>query len=74
MKAVEFKGKLSDEDNMVVPGEIARQIPAGSNLRVILLWDDDGDDWLRIGKERFADAYAPEDVVYEKLIDEPASR
>lgn len=73
MKAVEFKGKLSDEDNMVVPAEIARQIPAGSNLRVILLWDD-GDDWLRIGKERFADAYAPEDVVYEKLIDEPASR
>jgi hypothetical protein len=73
MKAVEFKGKLSDEDNMVVPGEIARQIPAGSNLRVILLWDD-GDDWLRIGKERFADAYAPEDVVYEKLIDESASR
>jgi hypothetical protein len=73
MKAVEFKGKLSDEDNMVVPAEIARQIPAGSNLRVILLWDD-GDDWLRIGKERFADAYAPEDVVYEKLIDESASR
>lgn len=74
MNAIEFKSKLSAEDNMVVPGEIARQIPAGSDIRVILLWDGDGDDWLRVSKERFADAYAPEDAVYEKLIDEPVSR
>lgn len=74
MKAVEFEGTLSDGDRVVVPGRIAKQIPSGSDVRVILLWDDDSDDWRRFGNERFADAYAPEDEVYEKLIDEPASR
>lgn len=75
MKAVEFEGRLAPTEQISVPGEIARQIPAGSNVRVILLWDDSAEaDWRNLARERFAEAYSPEDSVYEKLIDEPPSR
>ena len=75
MKAVEFESRVAESDQIPVPGEIARQIPAGSNVRVILLWGDgEHDDWRDLSRERFAAAYAPEDSVYEKLIDEPPSR
>jgi hypothetical protein len=75
VKAVEFEGRLAPTEQIAVPGEIARQIPAGSNVRVILLWEDgEQDDWRNLARERFAAAYGPEDSVYEKLIDEPPSR
>ena len=75
MKAVEFDGTLASGDNIQVPPEVARELPAGSTVRVILLWDGEQDDaWSRKTRERFAAAYAPEDSIYEKLIDEPPSR
>ena len=37
MKALEFEGRLFPDDRMEIPDEIARQIPAGSDVRVILL-------------------------------------
>jgi hypothetical protein len=75
VKAVEFEGRVAPSEQITVPGEIARQIPAGSNVRVILLWEDsEQDDWRDLARERFAAAYAPEDSVYEELIDEPSSR
>jgi hypothetical protein len=75
MRAAEFEGRIASTDQIAVPGEIARQIPSGSSVRVIVLWEDsEHDDWRNLARERFAAAYAPEDSVYEKLIDEPPSR
>ena len=77
MKAVEFEGRVAPTDNISIPEEIARQIPAGSAVRVILLWEEgeqDQDDWRSLSRERLAAAYAPEDSVYEKLIDEIPNR
>jgi hypothetical protein len=75
VKAVEFESQVAPSDQIPVPGEIARQIPAGSNVRVILLWGEgEQDDWRELSRERFAAAYAPEDSIYETLIDETPSR
>lgn len=75
MKAVEFEGQLTSGDQIQVPPDVAHELPAGSHVRVILLWESgEEDDWRRLSQERFASAYAPEDSVYEKLIDEPPSR
>ena len=75
MKALEFEGRLFPDDRMEMPDEIARQIPAGSDVRVILLWEDgEQDHWRTLSRQRFAGAYAPEDSVYENLIDEPPPR
>ena len=75
MNAVEFDGALTSGQTISVPAEVARELPAASHFRVILLWDGAGDpDWRRLTMERFAAAYAPEDSVYEALAHEPPSR
>ena len=74
MKSVEFESRVAPSDQIPIPGDIARQIPAGSNVRVIVMWGDgDHDDWRDLARRRFASAYAPEDAIYEKLIDDPPS-
>lgn len=75
MKAVEFEGQLTSGDNIRIPPEVAGQLPPGSHVRVILLWEGhEEEDWRRLSQASFAAAYAPEDSVYEKLIHEPPSR
>jgi hypothetical protein len=75
MKAVEFEGELASGGNIRIPPEVACELPAGSHVRVILLWEgNEEEDWRRNSLERFAAAYAPEDSVYEQLIHEPPSR
>jgi hypothetical protein len=75
MKAVEFEGKLASGGNIRIPPEVERELPAGSHVRVILLWgSNEEEDWHRFAMERFAAAYAPEDSVYEQLIHEPPPR
>lgn len=75
MKALEFESWLADGDKIQLPQEVAKQIPEGSAARVILLLEpEDEANWRRLSAERFADAYAEEDAVYEKLIDGPAIR
>jgi hypothetical protein len=77
MKTIEFDTKLTTSDQIPVPADVAGQLPAGSNVRVILLWktdEDEDDDWRRQSLERFAAAYAAEDSVYEQLADDAPSR
>ncbi len=47
-------------------------IDAGRIL--VLLWEADDDAWRAAGAERLAAAYAPEDAVYEQLMDEAPLR
>ena len=76
MKAVEFKGTVAPEGHIAVPPEVALQVPRGEQLQVVLLWGTPNDDvaWRVAGRRRFEAAYAPEDSVYEQLIDETPSR
>ena len=75
MKALEFDGRVANQDRIELPPEVAQQIPEGSPVRVILLFESGEDEsWPQLGLERFAAAYCDEDSVYEKLIDEPAAR
>lgn len=75
MKAVEFDGTLSGSGQIQVPPDVARELPAGSRVRVILLWQGDQDEaWNRKTRERFVAAYAPVDSIYDELIDDPPTR
>ncbi len=76
MKAVEFKGTVTPGGQIAVPPEVARQIPAGEQLQVVILWEISNLDaaWRAAGRQRFEAAYAPEDSVYEQLIDDAPSR
>jgi len=75
MKALEFESRVANKDRIELPPEVAEQIPEGSSIRVILLFEPGEDEsWRQLGLERFAAAYCEEDSVYEKLIDGPAVR
>ena len=62
MKAVEFKGTVAPDGQIAVPPEAAGHIPP--------LIDD---AWNSLGHQRFEAAYAPEDSVYEQLMDEAST-
>jgi hypothetical protein len=75
MKAIEFEGKLIGQDSIRIPDSISRELPADSTVRVILLWENEEDSaWRALGTATFAAAYAPEDDVYEELLNGPSSR
>jgi hypothetical protein len=75
MKALEFESRVGNQDRIEIPPEVAQQIPEGSAVRVILLFESgEEESWRQLGLERFAAAYSEEDSVYEKLIDGPATR
>ena len=76
MKAVEFESTITREGQIALPPEVAREIPAGEQLRVVVMWEPAGQDseWLSAGRRRFEAAYCPEDAVYEQLIDDPTTR
>jgi hypothetical protein len=77
MKAVEFEGTVTPNGQIAVPAEIAGQLPPGEPLHIVLRWDAVADEdgvWRTQGRQRFEAAYAPEDDVYDQLMDEAATR
>ena len=77
MKTIEFESAVGPEGQIPVPPEIAQELPAGEPLHVVLHWDEtshEDDAWRAAGKARFEAAYAPEDSVYERLIDAVPAR
>jgi len=76
MKAVEFKSTVAPNGQIAVPPEIARQIPPGEELQIVVLWETPmiDDAWSALGRQRFEAAYAPEDSVYEQLMDDASTR
>lgn len=76
MKAVEFEGTVTSDGQIALPPEAARDIPAGEQIRVVVMWEPAGldEEWRALGRQRFEAAYAPEDAVYEQLMDDPATR
>lgn len=76
MKSLEFKSTVTPNGQIPVPPEIAPHLPAGEPLQVVVLWEAPTLDeaWMTLGRERFEAAYAPEDSIYEQLMDEPSTR
>jgi hypothetical protein len=76
MKAVEFESTVAPGGHIALPPEVAREIPAGEQLRVVVMWEPSNLDlaWRTAGRQRFEAAYCPEDAVYEQLIDDAPIR
>ncbi len=76
MKAVEFESTVSPGGQIALPREVATEIPPGEQLRVVVMWEPSNFDlaWRTAGRQRFEAAYAPEDAVYDQLMDDPAIR
>jgi hypothetical protein len=72
MRAVEFESSITREGQIELPAEVTRQIPAGEQIRVVVMWESPDSDsaWRAAGRQRFAAPYCPEDEIYEKLLDD----
>lgn len=76
MKALEFESTVTPAGQIALPPEIAREIPAGEHLRIVVMWEPSDLDleWRGAGRQAFEAAYCPEDSIYERLIDESENR
>ena len=76
MRVLEFEGTVAPDGHVALPPEIASEIPAGEQIRIVVMWDGGDADgaWRTVSRQRFEAAYAPEDAVYDRLIDDPAIR
>ena len=75
MRAIEFETTVDRNGQLVLPQDLAHDIPSGERVRVVLLWDASPTDaaWREAGRRRFEDAYCHEDAVYEQLASNEAS-
>jgi hypothetical protein len=76
MEAVEFESIITPGGQIALPADVVGEIPAGQQIRVVVMWDPSSSDsaWRSAGRQRFESAYCPEDAVYEQLIDDTAAR
>ncbi len=75
MKALEFDGQVANHGQILVPPDVADQIPDGSVVRVIILLDSGEDEgWRQLSLDRFSAAYSEEDSIYEELNEGPELR
>jgi hypothetical protein len=76
MKTAGFRGGLTPNGQIIVPPEIASQVPPGAQIQILLRWGISADDavWRMAGRRRFEAAYAADDTVYELLMHDLSAR
>ena len=55
MKAVEFESRVTQGGQIALPPDVAREIPAGEPLRIVVMWEPGDDDsaWRAAGRRSF---------------------
>jgi hypothetical protein len=76
MKIADFRGEITADGQILVPPEIASQVPPGEKVAVVIKWgvSEEENGWRGAGRRRFESAYAPDDSVYEQLMHDSSSR
>lgn len=76
MKAVEFEATVNHNGVIMLPPEVAGDVPSGEPLRVVLMWDASSTDsaWRDAGRRQFEQAYCAADAVYEQLAADDAPK
>lgn len=76
MKAVEFEATMSQGGEIALPAELLGEIPAGQQLKVVVMWESGSVDaaWRAAGRLRFEEAYSAGDAIYEQLVHETPGR
>ncbi len=68
MRAIEFETNLQGCDALPIPKDVAQRLPQSGKARVIVLFEQDGDDdaWRKAAYEHLLREDDPEDAVYDK--------
>ncbi len=67
MHAIEFTTELGHEPVLIIPANVAAQLPKSGKARIIVLTGDDAEDgeWRQGSYEQFLKEDPPEDSVYD---------
>lgn len=70
MNTVEFTAEMNEAATLIIPPEIAMQLPKAGHVRVIVFSNEDPGaeaEWRAASYEQFLADDSPEDAVYESL-------
>ena len=69
METYQFEAVLEADQNLRVPAEIAKALPAGQPVRVVILVEDDSEDedWNRFTLDQFFKGHGEDDDAYDQL-------
>ena len=75
MRAVEFETTMKSNGQILLPADLAGNIPSGELVRVVVMWDTSSTDaaWRDAGRRKFEEAYCAADALYEQLVAKDAS-
>jgi len=69
MKALEFQIEPPADGVIPLLPNIANEVAAASQVKVIVLvQDSEDDDWQKLMTEQFFRGYAPSDAIYDDLL------
>ena len=76
MAMITFEAKVLANGHIEIPADLAAELPPGGALQVVLHWAGAEEDvaWRQLCAKSLASAYAPEDEVYEQLLNDPPTR
>ena len=68
MKAFEFQIEPPADGVITLPPNIADEVAAASQVKVIVLLDNsENEEWQKLTTEQFLRGYAPSDAIYDDL-------
>jgi hypothetical protein len=69
MIAHEFQADVNPDGTLKLPEEVARRLPAGQRVRVLLLVaeSEEDRDWQKLTTEQFIAGYSEADAIYDQL-------
>ena len=69
MVAHEFQTNVHPDGTLHLPEDVARQLPTGQKVRVLILVaeSDEDRDWQQLATEQFMKGYADGDAIYDQL-------
>lgn len=76
MQAVEFQTRLGADRAIRLPDELAKRVPAGKNVRILLLWEEEpieyadwtDEEWSTMSMMEMAKSYTDDEPDYGDLL------
>lgn len=67
MKAYEYYGEIMPDGHLSLPEELKNKVSSESKIRVMLLLEDEENEWNDLTMSQFLGGYSAGDAVYDKL-------
>jgi len=67
MKAYEYVAEVLPDGHLPIPDDIKKILKTDAKVRVMLVLDDEEQEWRNLSKNQFFKGYSDKDAVYDSL-------